>query len=376
MVNMTDSESYYIETHSELQHFCQRLEQQGNLPLGVDTEFLRERTYYPQPCLLQLSCEGAIACIDLVEIDELGALRDVLFTPGRVKLMHACSQDLEIFHLLFGAVPADIFDTQLAAAFCGQGDQLSYAALVDKLLDVHVPKAHTRARWCDRPLAPAEIHYAEDDVRYLHALYRHLSTDLDRLGRREWFEADMLQLAAGMTIDADPEQAWRRLGALQQMSGRPLVAAKSLARWREEQARQRNKPRSWILSDAVLLQIANQLPTSRSALAAIDGVSQGLLKHRGDDLLQIVVASEGHDEPAQPTGGGRPTPRQKALHKRLASLLDQQAEMLALPPSLLATRRDLMALVQGQRQLSLLGGWRAEVIGRQLLEVLARESGQ
>jgi ribonuclease D len=373
---MTDSESYYIETDAELQHFCQQLGQHEGSPLAVDTEFLRERTYYPKPCLLQLSGETGIACVDLITVSDLGALRDLLFEVGRVKLMHACSQDLEIFHLLFGAVPVDIFDTQLAAAFCGYGDQLSYAALVDSLLQVHVPKAHTRARWCDRPLAQAEIHYAEDDVRYLQDIYQRLSTELDGLGRRAWFDADMQQLTGAMTIDNDPAEAWQRLGAVQQMAGRPLAAAKALAQWREQQARQRNKPRSWILSDALLLQIANRLPDSRSALAAIDGVNQGLLKHRGDDLLQIIAASEQHDEPGQPASSGRPTARQKTLRKYLATLLDETAEQLGVPASLLATRRDLMAMVQGQRQLPLLNGWRAEVVGHKLLEVIDQESAQ
>ena len=145
-------------------------ELQNSTWIGVDTEFMRERTYYPEPCLIQLSADVGIACVDVVTIDDLAPLKEYYVGSDIVKLMHSCSQDLEIFHLLFDEIPPNIFDTQVAAAFLGKGDQVSYAALVEDICGVTLHKAHTRARWCNRPLSKEEILYAEDDVRYLSAL--------------------------------------------------------------------------------------------------------------------------------------------------------------------------------------------------------------
>jgi len=368
---MNNDVTFYIESTTELKAFCAEL--QNGSWIGVDTEFMRERTYYPEPCLIQLSGDAGIACVDVVAIKDLAPLKEVLLCERIVNLMHSCSQDLEIFYLLFGKIPPNIFDTQVAAAFVGRGDQLSYAALVDDICNVKLSKAHTRARWCKRPLSVEEIYYAEDDVRYLSAMHDSLSAELESVGRRGWFDAEMQGITNGAVFAINKSNAWQRINALRQMGGRQLAVAKALAGWREELAQVRDKPRSWILADKVLVRIASILPETKSELASVEDITDGLVKHRGDRLLTIIKQSVEHNEPDQPTGPGRPDVRERALKKELAKILDTAAERMSLPASLLATRKDLMAMIQGNRDLAIFKGWRATAVGQELLDYLQKE---
>ncbi|GMR05655.1 MAG: ribonuclease D [Gammaproteobacteria bacterium] len=372
---MNNNRTFYIESTTELKTFCAEL--QNGSWIGVDTEFMRERTYYPEPCLIQLSGDAGIACVDIVVINDLAPLKEVLLREDIVKLMHSCSQDLEIFHLLFDEIPPNIFDTQVAAAFIGKGDQLSYAALVEDICNVKLSKAHTRARWCKRPLSEEEIQYAEDDVRYLPAMYDSLSGELDCVGRREWFDAEMQGIMNCSVFAINESNAWQRMNALRRMSGRQLAAAKALAGWREGLAQTRDKPRSWILADKVLVRIANTLPETKDELASIEDVTDGLVKHRGGQLLAIIKQSVNHSESEQPRETGRPDTREKSLKNELAKILDATAEKMELPASLLATRKDLTAMIQGERELAVFQGWRAEAVGQELLDYLQNDtSGQ
>jgi ribonuclease D len=370
---MSNNTTFYIESTSELKAFCDEL--QNSTWIGVDTEFMRERTYYPEPCLLQLSADIGIACVDVVTIDDLTPLKAVLCREDIMKLMHSCSQDLEIFHLLFDEIPPNIFDTQVAAAFLGKGDQVSYAALVEDICGVTLHKAHTRARWCNRPLSKEEILYAEDDVRYLSELQVALTAELEKLGRKEWFDAEMQTITSTTVFAINSRNAWQRMNALQQMAGRQLAAAKALAGWRESLAQARDKPRSWILADKVLVRIANTLPETKSELAAIEDITDGFVKHQGDRVLAIIEKSLDHNESDQPTGPGRPDAREKALKKELSAILDAAAEKARIPSSLLATRRDISAMIHGERELTVLQGWRYETVGQKLVEYLNKNAG-
>jgi ribonuclease D len=362
---MSNNGTFYIDSATELKVFCDELPK--DTWIGVDTEFMRERTYYSEPCLVQLSTDTGIACVDVLAIKDIVPLKELLCRQDVVKLMHSCSQDLEIFYLLFNAIPPNIFDTQVAAAFTGRGDQVSYAALVEAICGITLHKAHTRARWCNRPLSQDEIHYAEDDVRYLPALYETLSAELEKTGHRAWFDEEMQGISNTDVHGINEQNAWQRMNALKQMAGRPLAAAKALAGWREGRAQERNKPKSWILADKVLLQIAYALPETLNELAAIDDVPEGFVKHQGNRVLSIIRQSAEHDEPEQPSRPGRPDAREKALKKELAGILDKAAEKINIPASILATRRDLTSIIHGERELPVLQGWRAEIVGNDLL---------
>ncbi len=365
---MSTNKTFYIDSAIELKAFCDEMPK--GTWIGVDTEFMRERTYYSEPCLVQLSSDAGIACVDVLAIKDLEPLKEVLCGEDSVKLMHSCSQDLEIFHLMFNTIPSNIFDTQVAAAFTGRGDQVSYAALVAEICGLTLHKAHTRARWCDRPLSQDEIHYAEDDVRYLPALHEVLAEDLEKTGHRAWFDEEMKVLANTPVHAINEKNAWQRINALKQMTGRPLAAAKALSGWRESRAQARNRPKSWILADKVLIQIAHALPETLNELADIEGINEGFVKHQGQRVLSIIRQSSDHNESEQASGPARLDAREKALKKELAGILDQVAESLNIPVSILATRRDLTALIQGDSELPVLKGWRAEVVGNKLLKHL------
>jgi len=312
---MSNNDTFYIESDTELKEFCDQLRK--GAWIGVDTEFMRERTYYSEPCLVQLSGDAGIACVDVLAIENLDPLKEVLCREEIVKLMHSCSQDLEIFHLLFDA-----------------------------------------------------IHYAEDDVRYLPALYESLSAELEKTGHRAWFDEEMQGISNTDVHGINEQNAWQRMNALKQMAGQPLAAAKALAGWRESRAQARNKPKSWILADRVLVQIAYALPETLNELEAIEDVPEGFVKHQGNRVLSIIRQSAEHNESEQPSGPGRPDAREKALKKELAGILDTAAEKINIPASILATRRDLTALIQGDRDLPILQGWRAEIVGNDLLAYL------
>ena len=369
---MQMSETFYIDTEDELKRFCDMLG--GAHCIGLDTEFLREKTYYAQPCLIQVSGNGLIACIDPLAINDLAPLRAVLFDKGIVKLMHACRQDLEILLQLFDAIPGPVFDTQLAAAFCGHGDQVSYAALVEEMAGITLSKAHTRARWCQRPLSDEEIRYAEDDVRYLPDMYEVLADGLNKLGRANWFEAGMDSLTDVSGFEIVNGDAWKRIGAIRSLSGRSFHVAKQIATWREETARRRDMPRRWIMADQVVVALAQKQPADMQELAEIEGMTDGLLKHRGKQLLSVISDTDAGDTALEPPKNIRPDAREKALSKQLAKILDDEAGRLNIPASLLATRRDLMAMVQGERSLNVLQGWRREAIGEELLEQLEKSA--
>lgn len=369
---MQVSETFYIDTEDELKRFCDKL---SSAPcIGLDTEFLREKTYYAKPCLIQISGNELIACIDPLAIDDLDPLREILFDKNIIKLMHACRQDLEILLQLFDAMPGPVFDTQLAAAFCGHGDQVSYAALVEEMMGVSLSKAHTRARWCQRPLSEEEIYYAEDDVRYLPDIYDVLDAELKKLARIDWFQAGMDSLTDVSGFEIVNGDAWKRIGAIRSLSGRSFQVAKQVAAWREETARRRDMPRRWIMADQVVVALAQEQPADMKEITAIEGMTDGLIKHRGRQLLAVIADTEVDDTAAQPPNNARPDAREKTLSKQLAKILDNEAERLNIPASLLATRRDLMAMVKGERSLDVLQGWRREVVGEELLEQLEKDA--
>ncbi|MFZ1862467.1 MAG: ribonuclease D, partial [Candidatus Competibacter sp.] len=239
------SDPLYIADHAALVAFCARLDRCSWLAL--DTEFVREQTFYPQLCLIQIAIPGQVACIDPLALPSLEPLLERLYDPSITKVLHAAYQDLEIFFYLGGTVPAPVFDTQLAALVLGVGDQLGYAALVKQMLGVELAKAHTRADWRQRPLPPEWLAYAADDVRYLEALY---TRQLARLRERGWSEAlaeDFQALTDPERYRPQPQEAWRRIREQHRLRGLPLAVLRSLTAWREEQAIQQDRPRRWIL---------------------------------------------------------------------------------------------------------------------------------
>ncbi len=337
--------------------------------IALDTEFLRERTYRANLCLLQIGDAHGPVCIDPIAIEDLSALAAPLCAAKPLKVMHASRQDVEVLLPAVGLV-RPVFDTQIAAALAGFAAQIGYGELVRRLLGVELTKAHTRTDWSRRPLSTQQIDYALDDVRYLPALAEQLTGELERLGRARWLEEELAALADPTAYSVEPERAWLRVKGLQGLDAARTRLARELAAWRELRAMERNRPRGWILDDAGLREIVLAAPRSAQALAAIASLPAAVVEHCAEDILERIHAAE-LPEVLQPLETRmRPDPQRTALVKKLSAVLRAAAADLALSPEVLATRRDLELIAAGQIDVPPLGGWRRAVIGERLLAAL------
>jgi ribonuclease D len=337
--------------------------------IGLDTEFLRERTYRAELCLVQVSAGADALCIDPIAVTDLGALAAPFTSPGVVKVMHASRQDLEVLLPALGLV-RPVFDTQIAAALAGFAAQIGYGELVRRLLGVELPKAHTRTDWSRRPLSPEQIEYARDDVRHLIPLQLELEGRLEKLGRTAWLGEELAALQDARALATEPEEAWRRVKGLRGMDPARERLARGLAAWRERRAIERNRPRGWILDDTALREVIVRVPRSLAALADITELPAGVLRHCGEELVACIAAANVPDPPPPMDTRQRPDPVKSALVKKLGAMNQAVATELAISPEVLTTRRDLERLAEGGDDIAALRGWRRAVIGEKLLAAL------
>lgn len=363
----------YIDSPAQLQALCQHLREHDWFSL--DTEFLREKTYRARLCLLQVATTDCVACIDPVALPDLDPLIALLFDPTIIKVLHSAHQDLEIFYDLCGKVPGPIFDTQIAATVLGQGEQVGYGALVKAELGVELEKGHTRTDWCQRPLDPAQLDYAADDVRYLCQVYLRQRDRLAELGRDTWLRSDFAALSDPSRYSNPPALAWTRVKGSNRLHGVQLAVLQAIAAWREEQAQQTDKPRRWILKDEVLLDIAKLMPSNPDRLRRIRGIEEGVLKHHGERLLALIEQAKALPREAWPmlSQGPRLPPEQEPLVDVLMALLRQRCQQQQISPGAVAGRRDLERLVMGESDLPLQQGWRAVIAGEALQKLLNGE---
>jgi ribonuclease D len=336
--------------------------------LGLDTEFMRERTYYAQLCLLQLSTPELAVCVDPLALPSLDALRPLLSAPRISKIVHAARQDLEVLAPAVGAV-VNIFDTQVAAALVGFSAQVGYAELVREVLGIELHKSQTRTDWSRRPLSAAQIDYALDDVRHLPPLRERLGERLEKLGRGAWFEEEMVQIGSD-SFAIDPQQAWQRIKAFADLDPDRERLARALGAWREQRAISSNRPRGWILPDAALRDIVFQLPRDPAGLARLSELPEGIRENSGAKILELIAAANVPQPAAPLPQRRRPDPAQLEKVARLADITRRIGAELGVAPEILATRRDLERLAGGRRDAAPLNGWRHQAIGAQLLNAL------
>ena len=337
--------------------------------VGLDTEFLRERTYRAELCLVQVSAASDASCVDPLALTDLAPLARVLTAQSTIKVMHASRQDIEVLLPVTGLV-RPVFDTQIAAALTGLPAQVGYAELVRRLVGRDLAKSHTRTDWSRRPLSPEQIEYALDDVRYLLPLKSLLEEQLQKLGRLGWLREELESLEDARSFSTEPEQAWQRIKGLRGLDDERLRLAQLVAAWRERRAIERNRPRGWILEDTALREIVLQVPRSAEELSAIAEVPAGVVKHCGEELLACVRAAEIANPPPALPARMRPDPLKTALVKKLATLNQAVAAELGLSPEILATRRDLEQLADGRQDVAVLKGWRRGVIGDRMLAAI------
>ena len=335
--------------------------------IGLDTEFMRERTYFAELCLVQLSTEASLLGIDpLLNDDQADFWQEA---AAHEWIVHSARQDLEVIYQTAGVLPALLFDTQIAAGLAGYAPQLGYAGLVKTLFDVELPKRHTRANWTERPLPDALLEYAAEDVEYLLPIRDALSEALDRLGRLEWVSADSALLLDRKLYEPDSENAIERLKGARNLKGQRRAAATMLAHWREQRAIQKDKPRQWILRDTVLLDIASRLPESMTALKATPDLPPRVAHRSGEEILGLVKQSAGEMSGYKPPAA--PDEAQKALLKKMQKIVADVAGDLGLASEIVASRKDLSAaVVRNDRSSRVFQDWRRQLVGEDLLALL------
>ena len=364
----------YIDKPDELRSLCERL--RGSPWLALDTEFLREKSYFPRLCMLQVANDDLVACIDPLRLPDLDDLLTILYDPSTVKVLHAARQDLEIFYYLRGAIPRPLFDTQIAAALLGYGDQIGYGGLVKEMLGVELAKSHSRTDWSLRPLEPEQLRYAADDVRYLRDLYLEQRRMLTEMGRMEWLADDFAQLENPATYENRADEAWSRIRGHQQLRGVQLAVLQALAAWREEQARQQDRPRKWLLRDDVLLELARRQPKDHQALGRIRGLEEGTRRRRGSELLALIREARERPKEQWPRSEERIrlAAEQESLVDAMMALVRLVASESRVSPASLTTRRDLERLVAGGGGSAVMQGWRHKLCGARLEAFLAGRS--
>lgn len=366
----------FVDTPVALLALCTRLE--DSEWLALDTEFIREKTYYPRLCLIQV-CNGEVAaCVDPLNLNDLQPLLDVLYDGRILKVLHAARQDLEIFLHDYGRLPMPVFDTQPAAALLGHGDQIGYANLVKLLLDIELPKDQSRTDWSLRPLDERQVRYALDDVIHLGELYLHMRGHLFDRKRLQWLAADFATLADPQTYYPDPDDMWRRIKGRQVLRGRQLAVLQRLAAWRELQARERDLPRKWVLKDDSLVEIGRRLPRDLADLSKIRGLEPGRIRREGDTLLRLIEEGAQTKREDWPRDKGRSAPlsaQQEAMVDLLSAALNLIADQQQLTPSAIATRKDLERLVREEAGGALRDGWRQSLAGDTLDAIRRGERG-
>jgi ribonuclease D len=353
--------------------FCAALK--GAPYVAVDTEFVRERTYYAQLCLVQLAHGAHAAAIDtLAPGIELAPLHALLADPSVLKVFHAAGQDLEIFLQTTGQVPGPLFDTQIAASVCGLGDTPGYASLVSSVLGVELDKASQRTDWARRPLTPRQIAYALGDVTHLCTLYDRLSAQLAERGRGEWIAEEMAALSDARRYRIEPSEAWRRI-KIRGADRRALGLLRALAAWRETTAMARDLPRPWVLHDDALVEIAQHAPESIDALAAVRAMKAPVARGAdGKAILDVIrrTIAEGPGSWPEVPPRKPPIDANEPLVALLMALLRVRCDAQGVAPRIVASREDIELLAaEVTPDIPALTGWRRVIFGEDALALRA-----
>lgn len=338
--------------------------------IAVDTEFKRESTYFPIPCLFQLASAENTICIDPLEVDDLSPLTDIFDNENILKIFHAGRQDLEIFYYRLGQLPKPIFDTQIAAAILGFPAQVGYAKLVSDYLGIELDKSLTRADWERRPLPEKQLEYAANDVIYLLQVYNKQIKALDEKGRLNWPDTDNLNLLDISLYKADPASAGKKMKNYYYFSAEERQIASAIAQWREETAIKRDRPRKFIFDNPVISELATHQPTSLDELKLLENVPAYVTRKFGNELLALIqTALKSNTETDDPVFQ-RLSEAQGKQVKGMQKLIKQVSEKENIEATVICSKKEIEQLVLGKKTPPVLRGWRYDLIGKTLSEMV------
>ena len=361
----------YIANQEDLEAFANRAMRSS--VLAIDTEFLREKTYYAKLCLLQLATDDETAIVDPFEVENLRVLAPLLENESAVKLFHAGGQDLEILLREVGALPRPLFDTQVAAALLGHTQQIGYAALVHAECGVTLKKIDSFTDWSRRPLSESQLEYAADDVAYLPRMYERMRAQLVELGRLAWLDRDFEDLADPKRYATNERERYRRLKRVSQLSRRQLAAAREVAAWRELEAQRRDVPRKWVVTDEQIVEACKREARTIDELFMVRGMSDRLSTK--DARCVVALMSSALDAPPdawpEPDRCGKNEPNVDAELDLMCALVRLRAKQNGVAFPTLASHDDLARVARGYREgVDVLRGWRRSLVGEELLRLL------
>lgn len=357
-----------INTQHDIEDVCRHISLKE--VIGVDTEFLRVKTYYPRLALVQISTPDRIYCIDpLAEEARFDSLWNLLADSNILKVMHAARQDVEVLLHTAGVMPRPLFDTQVAAGLLGYGEQVGYAGLVESEFEKTLPKTSQRTDWTRRPLTEAQVGYAENDVRFLLPLHELLKVRLEELGRLEWAREDFERVLDPGLYQPEPDEAYRRVGRGVHLKVRAQHSLKHLCAWRERTARNRDLPRHWVADDETLVSIAAASPQSVEELRRVQGLRRDLVRRDGEAVVACLNETLADTNEVWSRKEAL-TAEQKALKGKLIKTLKNRANELRIAESVLITRADLERLARGTSPREVVRGWRWRVVGKALEDTL------
>lgn len=361
-----------LKNTAEIKAHCQKLS--AHPFVTVDTEFLREKTYYPKLCLIQISGpdKEAFAIDPLAEGVDLQPVYDLLCDPKILKVFHAGRQDMEIFFKLMGQVAAPFFDTQIAAMVCGYGDSIGYENIVRNITGASIDKSSQFTDWSIRPLSEKQIKYALGDVTHLCDVYLHLKEELHKRGRTDWVMQEEEILADPRTYANDPYESWKRI-KLRSPKSKSLAILREIAAWREKQAQKRDVPKTWIMRDDVLGEIAVQAPSNKKQLAKIRNISTETAEGKiGDQILEAInfALSTPKDDWPKPERKEMLSPSAQASVDILKMLLRVESTENKVAAKLIASSEHIEALaLDDNADIPAMKGWRYDIFGKDALAI-------
>jgi ribonuclease D len=353
-----------ITTTAELKIFCDEV-RDGEY-ITVDTEFLRDKTYFPKLCLLQIASPEHAAIIDPLAADiDLSPVGELMQKKDLVKVFHAARQDIEIFYLLWNKVPVPMFDTQVAAAVCGYGESAGYETLVNTIAGKEIDKSSRFTDWSARPLSEKQLNYALSDVTHLCTIYEALKKKIEATSRTSWIEEEHAYLSDPKLYTADPDNAWQRL-KFGNMRPKNLAVLRELARWREIEARKNNVPRGRILKDDTIIELAFSAPKNDAELSRMRNMDRNLSKDRIAEALkhvQTALALPASDYP-QSKSNRKPTQNITSAMAMLQLLLKVQSDVHHIAAPMIANKEDLEAIALSDSEATAMHGWRYDIFGK------------